>query len=110
MWRREKRLHPLFGRIAVLGGERRHGRWAVGDVASIAEFEREFIRERVRSGLAAVRARGKRLGRPRCSVDVDRIAALRSDGWSWRAIARELRIGIGTARVAFLNVPRDGPL
>jgi Resolvase, N terminal domain len=32
-------------------------------LAGIAEFERDLLRERVRSGLAAARARGKMLGR-----------------------------------------------
>jgi DNA invertase Pin-like site-specific DNA recombinase len=32
-------------------------------LAGIAEFERDLISERVKSGLAAVRARGKVLGR-----------------------------------------------
>ena len=34
-------------------------------LAALAEFERARIQERVRAGLARVRAQGKRLGRPR---------------------------------------------
>ena len=33
--------------------------------AALAEFERDVIRERTRAGLAAARARGQSLGRPR---------------------------------------------
>ena len=53
-----------------------------GIFASIAEFERELIRDRVRSGMAAARARGARIGRPRKFVDTDKIeqfAEWRSD-------------------------------
>jgi DNA invertase Pin-like site-specific DNA recombinase len=78
-----------------------NGRLVFGIFASIAEFERELIRERVRSGLAAARARGKRLGRPRRQVDVSRVAALRAEGLSWRDVGRELKIGVATARAAF---------
>jgi DNA invertase Pin-like site-specific DNA recombinase len=78
-----------------------NGRLIFGIFASIAEFERELICERVRSGLAAARARGKRLGRPRRHVDVSEVAALRAAGLSWRDVGRKLNIGVATARAAF---------
>jgi DNA invertase Pin-like site-specific DNA recombinase len=74
-----------------------NGRLVFGIFASIAEFERELIRGRVISGLAAAVARGVRLGRPRLSVDADQIASLRAAGVSWREISNQLGIGIGTA-------------
>ena len=74
-----------------------NGRLVFGIFASIAEFERELIRSRVRSGLAAARAKGKRLGRPRTTVDAEKIAQRRAVGASWRQIAEELGIGTGTA-------------
>ena len=40
-----------------------HGRMMATMLAGIAEFERELTQERIRSGIAAAKARGKRLGR-----------------------------------------------
>ncbi|WP_410856161.1 recombinase family protein [Paraburkholderia sp. SIMBA_054] len=40
------------------------GRMQAQLLSAVAEFERELIRERVRSGLANARVKGKRLGRP----------------------------------------------
>src|ERR1035437_2174454 len=74
-----------------------NGRLVFGIFASIAEFERELIRDRVRSGLAAAKAKGKRVGRPRVAVDVRRIATLRASGASWKVISQRLGIGVGTA-------------
>jgi DNA invertase Pin-like site-specific DNA recombinase len=73
-----------------------NGRLVFGIFASIAEFERELIRDRVRSGLASAKAKGKRLGRPRVTVDAARIARLRSQGRSWPQIASELGVSVGT--------------
>src|SRR6516164_5403113 len=75
-----------------------NGRLVFGIFASIAEFERELIRERVRSGMAAARARGARIGRPPKSVDADKVAELRAQGASWRAVACALGVGVGTVR------------
>src|ERR1044071_4678184 len=55
-----------------------NGRLVFGIFASIAGFERELIRDRVKSGLAAARAKGKPLGRPRRVVDRERIVAMRT--------------------------------
>ncbi len=77
-----------------------NGRLVFGIFASIAEFERELIRERVRSGLAVARARGKRLGSPPSPVDTDKVAELRAQGASWREIAARLGMGIGTVHRA----------
>jgi DNA invertase Pin-like site-specific DNA recombinase len=41
------------------------GRLVAGVLASIAEFERARMQERIHAGLARARAQGKRLGRPR---------------------------------------------
>jgi len=64
----------------------------------ITLLEEDNIRQG--SGLAAARARGRRLGRPRRNLDASAIAALRDQGRSWRASARELQAGVATARAA----------
>jgi DNA invertase Pin-like site-specific DNA recombinase len=66
-------------------------------LSAFAEFERDCIRERVRSGLRNARAKGKRLGRPKRIVDASKIVELRAAGLSWAKIAERLDIGEGTA-------------
>jgi DNA invertase Pin-like site-specific DNA recombinase len=73
-----------------------NGRLVFGIFGSIAEFERELIRDRVRSGLAAAKAKGKRLGRPRVDADVEKITSLRASGASWRAISRRTGVSVRT--------------
>jgi DNA invertase Pin-like site-specific DNA recombinase len=77
-----------------------NGRLVFGIFASVAEFERELVRGRVVSGLAAAKARGQRLGRPTVAVNVAQIAGLREEGLSWAAIGKKLDIGESTARRA----------
>jgi DNA invertase Pin-like site-specific DNA recombinase len=84
-----------------------NGRLVFGIFASIAEFERELIRDRVRSGLAAARRKGKRLGRPRVAVDIAKIRCLRAEGASWPTIAKKLGIGVGTAYAAYCDLSRN---
>lgn len=84
-----------------------NGRLVFGIFASIAEFERELIRDRVRSGLAAAKAKGKRLGRPHVVVDAARVAALRAQGRSWREITAETGLTVkGRLSVRFLACPK----
>ncbi len=58
--------------------------------ASVAEYEREMIRERVVAGLRKARASGKRIGRPKAVVNQFRVERLRAEGLSWRAIAQRM--------------------
>jgi DNA invertase Pin-like site-specific DNA recombinase len=58
------------------------GRLMFQIVGAMAEFERALIQGRVRAGLKNARAHGKRLGRPRTSVDTAQIAQLRASGAS----------------------------
>jgi DNA invertase Pin-like site-specific DNA recombinase len=66
-------------------------------LGAVAELERSLIVERVRAGLRNAKAKGQSLGRPRVFVDAERVAELRSMGRSWPQIARDLRVGVGTA-------------
>jgi DNA invertase Pin-like site-specific DNA recombinase len=59
-------------------------------LAAIAEFERARIAERVRAGLARVRASGRRLGRPAAELDAD--AVMRTADMSVRAAAASLGV------------------
>ena len=81
-----------------------HGKLLAGVLASLAEFERDLLRERVKSGLAAARARGHVLGRkkgfrPTAKHD-RRIKDMVAAGQSYRQIARELGIDKGTVMAA----------
>ena len=69
-------------------------------LGAVSELERNLIVERVHSGLRHARAKGKQLGRPRKTVDTVRIAALRQNGRSWRKIAREMKLSVGTVFAA----------
>jgi DNA invertase Pin-like site-specific DNA recombinase len=84
-----------------------NGRLVFGIFASIAEYERELIRGRVRSGLAAARLRGKRLGRPRLAIDAAKATSLRAKGHSLRAIAAELGCSHALVNKTLSNL-RDG--
>ncbi|MBB5704550.1 DNA invertase Pin-like site-specific DNA recombinase [Ochrobactrum daejeonense] len=78
-----------------------HGRMLATFLSGIAEFERDLISERVKSGLAAARARGKQLGRrmgqrPKSDRLAPKVLALISEGRSYRWIARDLGISKNT--------------
>lgn len=67
-------------------------------LASVAEFEREMIRERPLSGIRAAQAAGKVVGRPKRVFRRDEVVRLRDEeGLSWRAIGKKLGIPAMTA-------------
>jgi len=63
-------------------------------LGSVAEFEREMIRERTRAGLAHAREQGRQLGRRRALTSDQRRKALRwmQEGQSQAEIARTLGV------------------
>lgn len=78
-----------------------HGRMLATFLSGIAEFERDLISERVKSGLAAAKARGKTLGRqtgqrPKSDRLAPKVMALIVEGRSYRWIARDLAISKNT--------------
>ena len=78
-------------------------------LGAVAELERSLIVERVRAGLRNARAKGKRLGRPRVTVDAARIASLRASGLSWPKIARELGVSVGKVYEAARGLSKNLP-
>ena len=70
-------------------------------MAALAEFERDLLRERVRSGIAAAQGRGVKFGRQsgvrvKANRYTDRVLQLRARGQSYREIARVLRLSKNT--------------
>ena len=78
-----------------------HGRVIATVLAGIAEFERELTQERIRSGIAAAKARGKRLGRqpgqrPKSDRLAPKVLALVARGRSYRLIGHEVGLSKNT--------------
>lgn len=78
-----------------------HGRMIATMLSGIAAFERELTQERIRSGIAAAKARGKQLGRraghrPKSDRLAPRVLALVATGRSYRLIGREVGLSKNT--------------
>jgi DNA invertase Pin-like site-specific DNA recombinase len=73
-----------------------NGRLVFGIFASIAEFERELIRDRVKSGIAAARSRGKAARAPTVERGCREDCHFTRSGRSWPQIAAELGVSVGT--------------
>jgi len=74
-------------------------------ISAVAQLERDIIAERVKAGLRRARENGKKLGRPKASVDTEKIHSLRSKGLSLRAIAKET----GVSRTTVSDVLSSSP-
>jgi DNA invertase Pin-like site-specific DNA recombinase len=77
-------------------------------MAGLAEFKRDLVRERVKSGLAAARARGVVLGRQIGQRPSDkkakRVLSMHREGLSYRLIGRNL----GLSKNTVMEVARRG--
>ena len=78
-----------------------HGKLIASVLASLAEFERDLLRERVRSGLAAARARGVRLGRqpgqrPKSDRLAPKVLSMIEEGSSYRDVAKQVKLSKNT--------------
>jgi DNA invertase Pin-like site-specific DNA recombinase len=66
-------------------------------LAAFAQFERDIISDRVRAGLQNAKAKGVRVGRPAITPGtIDRVKKMKKEGESFREIARQLSISVGS--------------
>ena len=80
------------------------GKLMAAILSAIAEFERDLIRERVKSGIAAARAKGQKFGRPRVSESaIAFVHQLRAQGKSYSQIAAAS--GVSRTKVSQLCRP-----
>ncbi len=79
-----------------------NGRLVFGIFASLAEFERELIRERVMLGLQKAKAKGRVPGPRRNAVDMEGLRQAAAEGLSLRSMARSFGVSKDTVR-ALLN-------
>lgn len=78
------------------------GRLMLHLLGAFSQFEADLIRDRVRAGLMAARAKGRRLGRPR-SISAGDVHRLRRDGLSIREIASRLKVSKSAVHKTLLN-------
>ena len=77
-------------------------------LSAVAEFELELIRERVMSGLANARAKGRIGGRPKCNADkVKEGLTLLQKGKSYREVSEEIKVSISTLLRARRNAQAE---
>ena len=110
-------MNPLFGNPGslerrALGLDTPHGRMMAAMLAGTAQFESDLISERVKSGLAAAKARGKTLDlqpghRPKSDKLAPRVPEAVNEGRSNRRIARVPGISRNTV-AAIVRRCRDG--
>jgi DNA invertase Pin-like site-specific DNA recombinase len=81
------------------------GRMMIGVLGSLAEYERELVRERTALKRASSRANGTKFGRPRKVDDTEHIATakrMKADGHTGKDIAKYL----GVSRATLYRLPQ----
>ncbi|WP_264878083.1 recombinase family protein [Vibrio agarivorans] len=68
----------------------------LGILAAVAQMERELIKERQAEGIAAAKAAGKHIGRPKTQVTKDEVISLIGSGVPKAQVAKQLGIGRAT--------------
>ncbi len=73
------------------------GRLMMGILSSVAEFERELIKERQADGIAKAKASGKHLGRPKLTDEIKtQVMTMLKSGSTKKAISEEMNLGMST--------------
>ena len=102
----EKGVEVIFVRQPELSTAGPHRKLLLAIYSYFAEAEREFISMRTKQGLAAARARGKMLGRPKGSRDKERVL----DPYR-EQIKEYLQLGLSLSRIrVILNPQLEKPL
>jgi DNA invertase Pin-like site-specific DNA recombinase len=90
------------------------GRMMATVIAGVAQFERELIQERIKSGMAAAKARGRKLGRqpgqrPKSSrLATKVISMVKEEKLSYRIVAKRLDLSKNTVLEIMKQYRRSG--
>ena len=90
------------------------GRMMATVIAGVAQFERELIQERIKSGMAAAKARGRKLGRqpgqrPKSSrLATKVISMVKEEKLSYRIVAKRLDLSKNTVLEIMKQHRRSG--
>ena len=82
------------------------GRLIASILLAVASFERETTVDRIKAGMAAARANGKHVGRPRNDKRLQQIRRMRDDGMSVNAIADKMDVSRQAVYQALARIPR----
>ncbi len=68
------------------------GRCLFGIIGSMAELERDLIRERVQAGMRRAKEKGRAIGRPKAQLDIEEVKRLSEEGHNITDISRILNV------------------